>query len=73
MKRSNACGMRAGFIVGDENIIENYKLKVQMVHRLYLFLSKKLQKQCMMMTNTTNACIHYDKNFECRKILKTLL
>ena len=27
-KRSNACGMRAGFIAGDENIIENYKLLV---------------------------------------------
>ena len=23
-KRSNACGMRAGFIAGDENIIQNY-------------------------------------------------
>ena len=27
-KRSNACGMRAGFIAGDENLIEKYKLLV---------------------------------------------
>ena len=28
LSKSNACGMRAGFIAGDEKIIQNYKLLV---------------------------------------------
>ena len=42
-KRSNACGMRAGFIAGDENIIENYKLLVPNGASPVLFLFKRLQ------------------------------
>ena len=65
LSKSNACGMRAGFIAGDENIIESYKLLVSNGASL---IPIPIQKVAEAMYNDDehqiNACIHYDKNFE---------
>ena len=64
-KRSNVSGMRAGFIVGDEKIIDSYKLLV----------SNGASPVPIPIQNATaalydddehqiKACLHYDQNFE---------
>ncbi len=64
-KRSNACGMRAGFIAGDKNIIENYKL---LVSNGASPVPIPIQKVASALYDDDNhnikACLHYDKNFE---------
>ena len=64
-KRSNACGMRAGFIAGDENIIENYKL---LVSNGASPVPIPIQKVASALYNDDDhqikGCLHYDKNFE---------
>ena len=64
-KRSNACGMRAGFIAGDENIIESYKL---LVSNGASPVPIPIQKVASALYDDDNhhsrACLHYDKNFE---------
>ena len=64
-KRSNACGMRAGFIAGDENIIENYKL---LVSNGASPVPIPIQKVASALYDDDDhhikACLHYDKNFE---------
>ncbi len=64
-KRSNACGMRAGFIAGDENIIEKYKL---LVSNGASPVPIPIQKVAGAMYDDDDhqikACLHYDKNFE---------
>ena len=64
-KRSNACGMRAGFIAGDENIIKNYKL---LVSNGASPVPIPIQKVASALYDDDNhqikACLHYDKNFE---------
>lgn len=64
-KRSNISGMRAGFIAGDEKIIESYKLLVSNgaspvpipVQRVAAALYDDDE-------HNFQACMHYDKNFE---------
>ena len=73
-KRSNACGMRAGFIAGDENIIESYKL---LVSNGASPVPIPIQKVASALYDDDNhqsrACLHYDKNFEiAEKYLKPL-
>ena len=64
-KRSNACGMRAGFIAGDENIIDKYKL---LVSNGASPVPIPIQKVAGAMYDDDDhqikACLHYDKNFE---------
>ena len=64
-KRSNACGMRAGFIAGDENIIENYKL---LVSNGAAPVPIPIQKVASALYDDDDhqieGCLHYDKNFE---------
>ena len=73
-KRSNACGMRAGFIAGDKKIIENYKLLVSNGASLYQFLSKVAEALYDDDEHQINACLHYDRNFEIvEKYLKPFL
>ena len=64
-KRSNACGMRAGFIAGDEKIIENYKL---LVSNGAAPVPIPIQKVAGALYEDDDhhieACLHYDKNFE---------
>ena len=64
-KRSNACGMRAGFIAGDENIIDKYKL---LVSNGASPVPIPIQKVASAMYDDDDhqikACLHYDKNFE---------
>ena len=63
-KRSNASGIRAGFIVGDEKIIDSYKLLVSNgaspvpipIQNVAAALYDDDQHH-------TKACIHYDENF----------
>ncbi len=64
-KRSNACGMRAGFIAGDENIIENYKLLVSNGASPVPIPIQKVASALYDDDHHHNkACLHYDKNFE---------
>ena len=64
-KRSNACGMRAGFIVGDENIIENYKLLVSNgASPVPIPIQKVASALYDDDEHNIQACLHYDKNFE---------
>ena len=64
-KRSNACGMRAGFIAGDETIIEKYKL---LVSNGASPVPIPIQKVASALYNDDNhqieGCLHYDQNFE---------
>lgn len=63
-KRSNASGMRVGFIVGDENIIENYKL---LVSNGASPVPIPIQKVAAFLYDDEayhkKSCIHYDQNF----------
>ncbi len=64
-KRSNACGMRAGFIAGDEHIIENYKLLVSNgASPVPIPIQKVAEAMYDDDKHQINACLHYDKNFE---------
>ena len=64
-KRSNACGMRAGFIAGDEKIIQNYKL---LVSNGASPVPLPIQKVASALYDDdhyhSEACVHYDTNFE---------
>ena len=73
-KRSNACGMRAGFIAGDENIIESYKLLVSNGASPVPIPIQKVASALYDDDNHhTRACLHYDKNFEiAEKYLKPI-
>ena len=63
-KRSNASGMRVGFIAGDKKIIASYKLLVSNgaspvpipIQKVAAYLYDDEEHH-------TNACIHYDQNF----------
>ena len=64
-KRSNACGMRAGFIAGDENIIQNYKLLVSNgASPVPLPIQKVASALYDDDDHHNKACLHYDTNFE---------
>tara|TARA_Y100001978_G_scaffold172320_1_gene162568 strand:- start:51 stop:734 length:684 start_codon:yes stop_codon:yes gene_type:complete len=64
-KRSNACGMRAGFIAGDDNIIENYKLLVSNgASPVPIPIQKVASALYDDDDHNIKACLHYDKNFE---------
>ena len=64
-KRSNACGMRAGFIAGDENIIENYKLLVSNgASPVPIPIQKVASALYDDDDHQIEGCLHYDKNFE---------
>ena len=64
-KRSNISGMRAGFIAGDEKIIESYKL---LISNGASPVPIPIQKVAAALydddEHQINACKHYDKNFE---------
>ena len=64
-KRSNVSGMRAGFIVGDEQIIDNYKL---LVSNGASPVPIPIQNAAASLYNEEKhqikACEHYDRNFE---------
>jgi len=64
-KRNNTCGMRAGFIAGDETIIEKYKL---LVSNGASPVPIPIQKVASALYNDDNhqteGCLHYDQNFE---------
>ncbi len=64
-KRNNTCGMRAGFIAGDETIIEKYKL---LVSNGASPVPIPIQEVASALYNDDNhqieGCIHYDQNFE---------
>jgi len=64
-KRSNASGMRAGFIVGDEKIIDSYKL---LVSNGASPVPIPIQKVAAILyddeEHNTKACEHYDQNFQ---------
>ena len=64
-KRSNISGMRAGFIAGDEKIIESYKL---LVSNGASPVPIPVQKVAAALYDDDDhnfqACMHYDKNFE---------
>ena len=64
-KRSNASGMRAGFIAGDEKIIDSYKL---LVSNGASPVPIPIQKVAAALydddEHNTKACIHYDQNFQ---------
>ena len=64
-KRSNASGMRAGFIAGDEKIIDSYKL---LVSNGASPVPIPIQKVAAALydddEHNTKACIHYDENFQ---------
>ncbi len=63
-KRSNASGMRAGFIAGDENVIDSYKL---LVSNGASPVPIPIQKVAAYLYDDEEhhekACIHYDQNF----------
>ena len=64
-KRSNACGMRAGFIAGDKNIIEKYKLLVSNgASPVPIPIQKVASALYDDDDHNIKACLHYDKNFE---------
>ena len=64
-KRSNASGIRAGFIAGDEKIIDSYKL---LVSNGASPLPIPIQKVAAILyddeEHNTKACVHYDQNFQ---------
>ena len=63
-KRSNASGMRAGFIAGDKNVIESYKLLVSNgASPVPIPIQKVAASLYADEEHQTKACIHYDKNF----------
>lgn len=64
-KRSNASGMRAGFIVGDEKIIDSYKLLVSNgASPVPIPIQKAAASLYDDEEHNTKACIHYDQNFQ---------
>ena len=64
-KRSNASGMRAGFIAGDERIIDSYKLLVSNgASPVPIPIQKVAAALYDDEEHNTNACIHYDQNFQ---------
>ena len=64
-KRSNACGIRAGFIAGDESIIKNYKLLVSNgASPVPIPVQKVASALYDDDEHHIDACLHYDKNFE---------
>ncbi|MDC6451294.1 aminotransferase class I/II-fold pyridoxal phosphate-dependent enzyme [Alphaproteobacteria bacterium] len=64
-KRSNASGMRAGFIAGDEKIIDSYKLLVSNgASPVPIPIQKVAASLYDDEEHNTNACIHYDQNFQ---------
>ncbi|MDC0457593.1 aminotransferase class I/II-fold pyridoxal phosphate-dependent enzyme [Alphaproteobacteria bacterium] len=64
-KRSNASGMRAGFIAGDEKIIDSYKLLVSNgASPVPIPIQKVAAALYDDEEHNTNACIHYDQNFQ---------
>ena len=63
-KRSNASGMRAGFIAGDKNIIASYKLLVSNgASPVPIPIQKVAAALYEDEHHHTKACIHYDQNF----------
>jgi len=63
-KRSNASGMRAGFIAGDKKIIEKYKLLVSNgASPVPIPIQKVAASLYEDENHHTKACIHYDQNF----------
>ena len=63
-KRSNASGMRAGFIAGDKNVIESYRLLVSNgASPVPIPIQKVAASLYDDEEHHTKACIHYDKNF----------
>ena len=64
-KRSNVSGMRAGFIVGDEQIIDSYKL---LVSNGASPVPIPIQNAAAALydddEHQIQACLHYDQNFE---------
>ena len=64
-KRSNASGIRAGFIAGDEKIIDSYKL---LVSNGASPVPIPIQKVAAILyddeEHNTKACVHYDQNFQ---------
>ena len=64
-KRSNISGMRAGFIVGDEKIIESYKLLVSNgASPVPIPIQNAASALYDDEDHQIKACEHYDKNFE---------
>ena len=64
-KRSNASGMRAGFIAGDEKIIDSYKLLVSNgASPVPIPIQKVAAALYDDEEHNTKACIHYDQNFQ---------
>jgi len=63
-KRSNASGMRAGFLVGDEKVIDSYKL---LVSNGASPIPIPIQNVAAALYDDDDhhikACIHYDENF----------
>ena len=63
-KRSNASGMRAGFIAGDKNIIESYKLLVSNgASPVPIPIQKVAASLYDDEEHHEKSCIHYDQNF----------
>ena len=64
-KRSNISGMRAGFIAGDEKIIESYKLLVSNgASPVPIPVQKVAAALYEDEEHNFKACLHYDKNFQ---------
>ena len=64
-KRSNACGIRAGFIAGDEKIIDSYKLLVSNgASPVPIPIQKVAAALYDDEDHNTKACLHYDQNFQ---------
>jgi len=64
-KRSNISGMRAGFIAGDEKLIESYKLLVSNgASPVPIPVQKVAAALYEDEEHHTEACLHYDKNFQ---------
>ena len=63
-KRSNACGMRAGFIAGDKNIIDSYKLLVSNgASPVPIPIQKVAASLYDDEEHHIKSCVHYDQNF----------
>ena len=64
-KRSNVSGMRAGFILGDEEILDNYKLLVSNgASPVPIPIQHAAASLYDDEEHHIEACEHYDKNFE---------
>ena len=64
-KRSNASGIRAGFIAGDEKIIDSYKLLVSNgASPVPIPIQKVAATLYDDEEHNTKACVHYDQNFQ---------